>query len=70
MGFTNKIILIICCGEIFASCKKTDKIIFSYITANNPDGGIINIKNALDTDFDTAFFWSECTNEKDIEMVL
>ena len=70
MGFTNKIIFFLCCSVIFTSCKKTDKLIFSYIVATNPDGGMINLKNALGTDFDTAFFWSECTNEKDIEMVL
>lgn len=55
---------------IFASCKKTDKILFSYIDSANPQGGVINMKDALKVDYDTAFLFSECTTNKDIETIL
>lgn len=55
---------------IFSSCKKTDKILFSYIDSANPQRGLINMKDALKVDYDTAFLFLESTTNKDIETVL
>lgn len=73
MVFTNKRLLqiIIICGcFVFASCKKTDKIIFKYIDSANLQDGTINLKKALNVDYDTAFLFGDCTNNKEIEKAL
>ncbi len=59
-----------CCCIIFTSCKKTDKILYYYIDCDNPNIELVDLKKALKVDYDTAFLFSECTNDKEIEMVL
>ena len=72
MAFTNSRFLrflIVCCCGVFASCntcKSTDKILFSYIDSFCPQGGNINLKRALNVDYDTAFLFGDCTNGKEI----
>ena len=67
----SRFLQIIFCGCIlFTSCKKTDKILYHYIDSENPNIELIDLKNALKVDYDTAFLFSECTNNKEIEMVL
>lgn len=72
MVFMNsRFLQILFCGCIlFTSCKKTDKILYHYIDSENPNIELIDLKNALKVDYDTAFLFSECTNNKEIEMVL
>lgn len=55
---------------IFTSCKKTDKTLYAYIDSKTPNIELIDLKVALKVDYDTAFLFSECTNNKEIEMVL
>lgn len=76
MAFTNsrslKFVIVCCCG-VFASCnacKSTDEILFSYIDSFCPQGGNINLMRALNVDYDTAFLFGECTNEKEIEAAI
>ena len=73
MAFTSRKRLkltIACVFIVFASCKKTDKTLFSYIDSQCPQGGIVNLKKALDVDYDTAFLFGDCINGKDISMGL
>lgn len=73
MVFTNNrfwglIIVGIC--VVFTSCKRTDKILFSYIDSACSIGEQVNLKAALNVDYDTAFLFGECTNGKEIENAL
>ena len=76
MAFTNSRILkfvIVCCCGVFAACnisEPTDEILFSYIDSTCPQGGNVNLKRALDVDYDTAFLFGGCTNEKEIDVAL
>lgn len=72
MDFMNSRFLqiVICSCIIFTSCKKTDKILYSYIDSEHPNIELLNLKKALKVDYDTAFLFSECTSNKEIEVVL
>lgn len=73
MAFTNSRFweLIIVCGLVmFVSCKRTDKILFSYIDSTCSEGGQVNLIKALGVDYDTAFLFGECTNGKEIGAAL
>ena len=76
MAFTNNRFLkfvIVCCCSVFVSCstcESTDNILFSYIESLCPQGGNVNLMRALDVDYDTAFLFGGCTNEREIETAL
>lgn len=59
-------VVIICSCVVFASCRKTDRVLFSYIESVCPQGGEINLKKALGVDYDTAYLFSDCTNGKEM----
>lgn len=59
-------IMMLACSLLITSCKKTDKILFSYINSKCPQGGVINLKEALNVVYDTAYLFSECTNNQQI----
>lgn len=41
-----------------------------YITADKSQSGQINLKKALNVDYDSAYLFVECTTNRDIEMIL
>lgn len=58
---------------LFISCNKTERRLMSYLRTVNPSQQkevTIDLRKAMDVDYDCAYLFYECTTERDIEAVL